>query len=69
MASDILKGQWKQLRGRVKAAWGQLTDDELDEIDGEREVLIGKIQSRYGYNRMKAEQEVDRFMNDLDRSM
>ncbi len=69
MASDILKGQWKQLRGRAKSAWGKLTDDELDQIDGDREVLIGKIQERYGYTRMQAEQEVDRWMRDLDRSM
>ena len=52
--------------GRVKEAWGDLTDDELDMIDGRRDRLVGKIQERYGYSRMEAEQEVDRFLTGLD---
>ena len=66
MTSDILEGKWKQIRGRVKEAWGDLTDDELDMIDGRRDRLVGKIQERYGYSRMEAEQEVDRFLMGLD---
>jgi len=66
MTSDILEGKWKQIRGRVKEAWGDLTDDELDMIDGRRDRLVGKIQERYGYSRMEAEQEVDRFLTGLD---
>jgi uncharacterized protein YjbJ (UPF0337 family) len=67
MASDILGGQWKQLRGRVKEAWGKLTDDELDQIEGRRDILIGKIQEKYGYTREKAEQEVDRVLREYER--
>jgi uncharacterized protein YjbJ (UPF0337 family) len=66
MTSDILEGKWKQIRGRVKEAWGDLTDDELDMIDGRRDRLVGKLQERYGHSRMEAEQEVDRFLTDLD---
>ena len=36
MNKDILVGQWKQLKGKVKQQWGRLTDDELDQIDGPR---------------------------------
>jgi uncharacterized protein YjbJ (UPF0337 family) len=67
MTDDILEGQWKQLRGRIKEAWGVLTDDELDQIDGKRDRLIGKLQEKYGYSRVEADEEVERFLNDLDR--
>jgi uncharacterized protein YjbJ (UPF0337 family) len=43
MNEDILKGNWKQIRGKVKETWGRLTDDELDEIDGRMDQLIGKL--------------------------
>lgn len=61
---DVLKGQWKQLRGNVKDWWGKLTDNDLDRIDGNRDKLIGALQERYGYTQMQAEQEVDRRFNE-----
>jgi uncharacterized protein YjbJ (UPF0337 family) len=66
MTSDILEGKWKQIRGKVKETWGDLTDDELDQISGRRDRLVGKLQEKYGHSRMEAEQEVDRFLTDLD---
>ena len=64
MTEDILKGKWKQLKGEVKARWGELTDDELDEAEGNKEKLIGKIQERYGRTRAEAEKEVNEFLSD-----
>jgi uncharacterized protein YjbJ (UPF0337 family) len=61
MNADIIKGQWKQVQGSVRKQWGKLTDDDLTQIRGDREKLIGKIQERYGRTRQEAEQEVDRF--------
>ena len=61
MNSDTLKGQWHQLKGEVKTQWGKLTDSDLDQIAGQSEKLIGVIQTRYGYAREKAEQEVRDF--------
>ena len=61
MNSDTLKGQWHQLKGEVKTQWGKLTDSDLDQIAGQSEKLIGTIQTRYGYAREKAEQEVADF--------
>jgi uncharacterized protein YjbJ (UPF0337 family) len=69
MNRDVLEGKWKQIRGRVREFWGDLTDDELDEIGGKRDRLVGKLQERYGYSRMEADREVDRFINDLDRDI
>jgi uncharacterized protein YjbJ (UPF0337 family) len=59
MNDDVLKGQWKQIRGKMKEWWGDLTDDDLDMIDGRREQLVGRLQERYGYSRDRATQEID----------
>jgi uncharacterized protein YjbJ (UPF0337 family) len=56
---DVIEGKWKQLKGGVKARWGKLTDNDLEQIQGNREKLVGKVQERYGHNREKAEKEVD----------
>jgi uncharacterized protein YjbJ (UPF0337 family) len=42
------EGKWDQLRGRVKEAWGVLTDDELDRTEGKRDRLVGVIKERTG---------------------
>lgn len=57
---DVLKGKWKQMRGQVKQWWGDLTDDDLDQIDGSVDKLVGRLQERYGYAREEAEKEIDR---------
>ncbi len=67
MNSDILKGKWKQMKGDLKSWWGRLTDDDLDQIAGSKDKLIGKIQERYGYNKERAEQEIDERMTSYDR--
>ncbi len=58
---DTLQGQWKQVKGEVKRQWGQLTDDDMTRVEGDFEKLIGTIQTRYGYTRAQAEQEVNNF--------
>ncbi|MFW6089821.1 MAG: CsbD family protein [Gemmatimonadota bacterium] len=55
---DTIEGNWKQFRGKVQQKWGELTDDDLDVIDGKRTELIGRIQERYGKTREAAEREV-----------
>jgi uncharacterized protein YjbJ (UPF0337 family) len=64
MNKDTLKGQWKQLKGKVRKQWGKLTDDDLDQIHGDAEILAGKIQERYGRAKDDAQREVDRFFED-----
>lgn len=61
MNKDILKGKWNQIKGEAKAQWGKLTDDELDEVDGNYDKMVGKLQATYGYEKEKAEAEADRF--------
>ena len=57
MNEDILKGQWKQLKGSIKTTWGKLTDDDVEKIDGNYVKLVGKLQERYGHSREQAEKE------------
>jgi uncharacterized protein YjbJ (UPF0337 family) len=61
MNKDQLHGKWLQVKGAVKAQWGKLTNDDLDEIDGNLERLVGIVQERYGYARERAEKEVQEF--------
>lgn len=68
MSVDILAGQWKQLRGRIKETWGKLTDDDYNYIDGKRDRLVGRLQERYGYSQMQADAEIDRFLKEHDRT-
>jgi len=57
MNEDILKGKWQEIKGRVKEKWGKLTDNDLGEIEGKGEKLLGLLQKKYGYIRDKAELE------------
>jgi uncharacterized protein YjbJ (UPF0337 family) len=62
MNEDTLKGQWMQLKGRIREQWGKLTDDDVDQIQGKSEQLIGKLQSRYGMAKDEAERQFDSWM-------
>ncbi|WP_262690824.1 CsbD family protein [Kordiimonas aestuarii] len=59
MNKDIIKGKWKQLKGDAQKQWGKLTDDEIDQIEGDATKLAGLIQERYGKTREAAEKEVE----------
>ena len=62
MNTDVLKGKWNQVKGNVRKQWGKLTDDDLDQIQGDSEILMGRIQERYGRTREEAQREVDQWM-------
>jgi uncharacterized protein YjbJ (UPF0337 family) len=66
MNQNILEGKWKQLRGSIREKWGQLTDDEVDQIAGKRDKLSGFLQERYGYTQVEAEQQIDDFLENWD---
>jgi uncharacterized protein YjbJ (UPF0337 family) len=54
-----VEGNWKQLKGKIKEQWGNLTDDDLDRIAGQREQLEGKIQERYGIGKDIVRKDID----------
>ncbi|RRQ23469.1 CsbD family protein [Guyparkeria sp. SCN-R1] len=65
MDSDRIKGKWKQIKGRIKEEWGDLRDDDLDEAEGHRDYLIGKVQERYGIGKDEARKQVEEFERKL----
>lgn len=56
-----IQGAWTQSKGAVKEQWGKLTDNDVTEINGRREVLVGKLQTRYGMSHEEAERQVGGF--------
>jgi uncharacterized protein YjbJ (UPF0337 family) len=62
MNADIIKGQWHQLKGEVKRQWGKLTDDQIDQVAGNAEKLMGTLQTQYGWGRDQAEREIDAWL-------
>ncbi|MAE39394.1 MAG: CsbD family protein [Psychrobacter sp.] len=59
MNEHTLKGEWNQMKGSVKQKWGELTNDDLDQIEGSRDKLVGRVQERYGHSKEDAERDVD----------
>src|SRR5262245_35646452 len=65
MNRDTFKGTWNQVKGNVRKQWGKLTDDDVDQIQGDAEIMLGKIQQRYGRSKDQASQEFDRWLGTL----
>ncbi|WP_417432433.1 CsbD family protein [Kiloniella sp.] len=59
MNREIIKGKWNQLKGTVQKEWGELTNDEVDQVNGDATKLAGLIQERYGKSIEESEREVD----------
>jgi uncharacterized protein YjbJ (UPF0337 family) len=57
--TQVLQGQWNQVRGQLKKKWGQLTDDDLKLTNGNIDQLVGKIQHKTGEAREVIEQFID----------
>ena len=66
MNKDILKGKWNQLKSDIRGWWTDLTDDDVQRIQGDTEKFIRVLQEKYGYGREKAEQELNEFLNTPD---
>lgn len=58
MNKDIFNGKWEEVKGKMKQAWGKLTDDDLKTIEGSHQEIYGKLQKHYGYSKEEAEKQV-----------
>ena len=63
---DRIEGNWKQFTGMIQERWGQLTNDDLEEIKGRREKLEGQIQKRYGIAQQEASGQIDEWLKKLN---
>jgi uncharacterized protein YjbJ (UPF0337 family) len=69
MNHDTIAGQWKQVSGKIKQQWGKLTDDDMKVVEGNADMLAGRLQERYGIARDEAERQVREFEEDLSMSI
>jgi uncharacterized protein YjbJ (UPF0337 family) len=60
-----ISSQWKSSAVEARKKWGQLTDEELGKVNGDRKALVGLIQERYGIARKAADKQVDAWANSL----
>lgn len=60
-----IEGQWKQLTGQVRTQWAKLTDDDLAQVAGKKDQLIGKLQEHYGILKDDAEKQIDKWLEKL----
>jgi uncharacterized protein YjbJ (UPF0337 family) len=62
---DQIKGEWKEAKGKLRSKWAKLTDDDVENIAGKKDVLIGRLQQRYGWKKDQAERDVDDYLKTL----
>lgn len=56
---QMVSGGWKQMKGRLKEAWGTLTDDDLDRYEGKRDQLEGHLEQHTGESRENVRRKLD----------
>lgn len=59
---EIIKGHWKEIKGKIKQQWGKLTDDDVSRIEGSYDELEGALQKKYGYKKEEVEKLIDSFV-------
>lgn len=57
-----IEGRWQTLSGQLKSQWAKLTDDDVANIAGKREQLLGKLQERYGVLKEDADKQIDKWL-------
>jgi uncharacterized protein YjbJ (UPF0337 family) len=65
MEWNQLQGNWKQVTGKIKEKWGDLTDDELTKIQGSREQFEGALQARYGKSKESVRKDVEEWLKTM----
>ena len=60
-----IEGRWSTVCGKVKETWGELTDDDLKQISGKKDQLVGKLQEKYGIAKEEASKKADAFADSI----
>jgi uncharacterized protein YjbJ (UPF0337 family) len=66
---DILEGKWHELKGQARQTFAKLTDDDVARMSGKMEELSGVLQQRYGYNKAKADAEINNWLKEADKKL
>ncbi len=62
---NMIQGNWKQLQGRIRHEWGKLTHSDVEQVKGDAEVLVGKIQERYGVTEAQARTQIKQWADKM----
>jgi uncharacterized protein YjbJ (UPF0337 family) len=65
---DILEGKWPELKVQAKQHWGKLTDDDIQRLSGKMEELASVLRQRYGYGKVQAEMEINKWVSAHDQA-
>jgi uncharacterized protein YjbJ (UPF0337 family) len=66
---DILQGKWHELKGQARQTFAKLTDDDIERMSGKMEELSGVLQQKYGYNKAKADAEINNWLKEADKKL
>ena len=66
MNDSILSGKWREIKGEVRKAWGELTDDEVNKTQGNAQSLIGLLQQKFGYAKEEATEKLQEFISKFE---
>ena len=61
MNETTLKGYWNEMKGKIKQAYSELTDDDLKHEEGQEDEFWGKLQQKLG----KTKDEIKKAIADL----
>ena len=61
MTKMNIKGNWNEIKGKLKQKYGQLTDDDLTFAEGKEDELLGRLQQRLGKSKEDVRREIEQF--------
>jgi uncharacterized protein YjbJ (UPF0337 family) len=62
---EQVEGNWREFKGKIRSKWAKFTDDDLEQIAGKKDALLGRLQQHYGFKKDQAERELDAFINGM----
>lgn len=65
MDRDVIDGKWTEIKGQLREAYGDLTDDDVEEAKGDREQIEGVLQQKLGKSKDEVRETVDRILNNV----
>jgi uncharacterized protein YjbJ (UPF0337 family) len=65
MSKDLFEAKWKLAKGEMKAKWGKLNDDEIEEFGGKYDLLVGKLEEKYADRKERIKKDFDDWIKSL----
>jgi uncharacterized protein YjbJ (UPF0337 family) len=63
---EEVRGNWVELKGKLRSQWGKLTDQDIEQVAGAKDRLIGVLKQRYGYEKEQASRQIDEWVGRLE---